>query len=235
MNFLSIASYLVLILVLILSIILFYKLYLKIKSSDKSNFNLIEFPKETSSKIENFINESKKNNEELIKYLNSQYKDAKSIIKDVDEKIAPFEKVAREKNDELKEYKRGYEYSRNKSILDGIIDTIVFIENAEKKIQLNDDITKSYFQSTKDKLLIVLNNSGIEIFTPKLNINSIDHHGCEVDAITEPTKDKEKNNLVHSIISNGYMTKLKNDEIFYLKKALVKIYEFNNDINKGAN
>ena len=235
MNFLSIASYVLLILVLILSIILFYKLYLKIKSSDKSNFNLIEFPKETSSKIENFINESKKNNEELIKYLNSQYKDAKSIIKDVDEKIAPFEKVAREKNDELKEYKRGYEYSRNKSILDGIIDTIVFIENAEKKIQLNDDITKSYFQSTKDKLLIVLNNSGIEIFTPKLNINSIDHHGCEVDAITEPTKDKEKNNLVHSIISNGYMTKLKNDEIFYLKKALVKIYEFNNDINKGAN
>ena len=235
MNFLSIASYVVLILVLILSIILFYKLYLKIKSSDKSNFNLIEFPKETSSKIENFINESKKNNEELIKYLNSQYKDAKSIIKDVDEKIAPFEKVAREKNDELKEYKRGYEYSRNKSILDGIIDTIVFIENAEKKIQFNDDITKSYFQSTKDKLLIVLNNSGIEIFTPKLNINSIDHHGCEVDAITEPTKDKEKNNLVHSIISNGYMTKLKNDEIFYLKKALVKIYEFNNDINKGAN
>ena len=235
MNFLSIASYVVLILVLILSIILFYKLYLKIKSSDKSNFNLIEFPKETSSKIENFINESKKNNEELIKYLNSQYKDAKSIIKDVDEKIAPFEKVAREKNDELKEYKRGYEYSRNKSILDGIIDTIVFIENAEKKIQLNDDITKSYFQSTKDKLLIVLNNSGIEIFTPKLNINSIDHHGCEVDVITEPTKDKEKNNLVHSIISNGYMTKLKNDEIFYLKKALVKIYEFNNDINKGAN
>ena len=235
MSFLSVASYIVLILVLILSIILFYKLYLKIKSSDKSNFNLIEFPKETSSKIENFINETKRNNEDLINYLNNQYKDAKSIIKDVDEKIAPFEKVAREKNDELKEYKRGYEYSRNKSILDGIIDTIVFIENAEKKIKLSDDITKSYFQSTKDKLLIVLNNSGIEVFTPKININSIDHHGCEVDAITEPTKDKEKNNLVHSIISNGYMTKLKNDEIFYLKKALVKIYEFNNDINKGAN
>ena len=45
-------------------------------------------------------------------------KDAKFIIKEVDDKIKPFEKVAREKNDELKEYKKGYDYSRNKSIRD---------------------------------------------------------------------------------------------------------------------
>ena len=51
MSFLSVASYIVLILVLILSIILFYKLYLKIKSSDKSNFNLIEFQRHFQLKI----------------------------------------------------------------------------------------------------------------------------------------------------------------------------------------
>ena len=64
----------------------------------------------------------------------------KNIITDIDEKIAPFEKVAREKNDELKEYKRGYEYSRNKALIDGIIETIIFIENAENKINSSDEI-----------------------------------------------------------------------------------------------
>ena len=33
-------------------------------------------------------------------YINNQYKDAKLILKEVDDKISPFEKVAREKNDE---------------------------------------------------------------------------------------------------------------------------------------
>ena len=87
MNYLSISIYVLLIILLILSLILFFRLYSKIKSSDKNNLNLIEFPKETSLKIENFISENKKSNEELINYLNNQYKDAKSIIKEVDDKI----------------------------------------------------------------------------------------------------------------------------------------------------
>ena len=93
MNYTSISIYALLIILLILSLILFFKLYSKIKSSDKSNLNLIEFPKETNMKIENFIIEHEKRNNELINYLNNQYKDAKSIIKEVDEKIKPFEKV----------------------------------------------------------------------------------------------------------------------------------------------
>ena len=151
---------------------------------------------------------------------------AKKIITDIDEKITPFEKVAREKNDELKEYKKGYEYSRYKALLDGIIETIVFIENAESKINASDEIAKSYFQSTKDKLLIVLNNSGIESFTPELNIQSLDHQGCEVDINTEPTTDKNKNNLIHSVVANGFKLTLKDSDTHYIKKALVKVYEF---------
>ena len=167
MSLLHISIYVFLLILLILSFILFFKLYLKIKSTDKNNINLIEFPKETSLKIENFIKENKKDNEELINYLENQYKDAKSIIQEVDEKIKPFEKVAREKNDELKEYKKGYDYNRNKSIIDGVIETIEFIEKAEKKINFTDEVSKSYFLTTKEKLLIVLNNSGIESLNPK--------------------------------------------------------------------
>ena len=147
-------------------IILFLKLYFKIKSADKNSINLVEFPKETNQRISNFINDTQANNKELKDFLINEHKDAKKIITEVDEKIAPFEKVAREKNDELKEYKKGYEYSRNKALLDGIIETITFIENAEGKINSSDEIAKSYFSSTKDKLLIILNNSGIEVFNP---------------------------------------------------------------------
>jgi len=217
-----------LIITLILVIFLFIKLYLKIKSTDKNSINMIEFPKETQERINSFINHIDKHNKELKDFLINDHNSAKKIITNIDEKIAPFEKVAREKNDELKEYKKGYEYSRNKALLDGIIETIIFIENAENKIKSSDEIAKSYFQSTKDKLLIVLNNSGIETFTPNLNIQSLDHHGCEVDISTEPTTDKSKNNLIHSVVANGFKLTLKDSDIHYIKKALVKVYEFKN-------
>ena len=219
-----------LIITLILVITLFIKLYLKIKSTDKDNINVIEFPKETKDNINNFINHIDKHNQELKDFLINDHNAAKKIITDIDEKITPFEKVAREKNDELKEYKKGYEYSRYKALLDGIIETIVFIENAENKINASDEIAKSYFQSTKDKLLIVLNNSGIESFTPELNIQSLDHQGCEVDINTEPTTDKNKNNLIHSVVANGFKLTLKDSDTHYIKKALVKVYEFKEDM-----
>ncbi len=226
MNYLSISIYAVLIVLLILSLILFFRLYSKIKSSDKSNFNLIEFPKETNIKIENFILEHEKRNNELINYLNNQYKDAKSIIKEVDDKIKPFEKVAREKNDELKEYKKGYDYSRNKSIIDGVIETIEFIEKAEKKINFGDEVLKSYFLTTKEKLMIVLNNSGIESFAPKENTSSLDDHSCEVDIETETTNDLNKNNLIFSTLRKGYKLNTTENQVIFIKKALVKVFEY---------
>ena len=226
MNLLNISIYAFLLILLILTLLLFIKLYSKIKSSDKNSLNLIEFPKETSSKIENFIKENKKSNEELINYLNNQYKDAKSIIKEVDDKIKPFEKVAREKNDELKEYKKGYDYSRNKSIIDGVIETIEFIEKSEKKINFTDEVLKQYFLTTKEKLLIVLNNSGIESFEPKQNTPSLDDHSCEVDIETETTNEQKKNNLIFSTLRKGYKVKTTENDVIYIKKALVRVYEY---------
>ena len=229
MNYIEYSIFVLIFITLILVITLFVKLYLKIKSTDKDNMTVIEFPKETNDKINNFIKHIDEHNQELKDFLINDHNSAKKIITDIDEKISPFEKVAREKNDELKNYKKGYEYSRYKALLDGIIETIGFIENAESKINSTDEITKSYFQSTKDKLLIILNNSGIETFTPALNIQSLDHQGCEVDINTEPTNDKNKNNLIHSVVANGYKLNLKDNEIIYIKKSLVKVYEHINE------
>ena len=229
MNYVEYSIFVLISITLILVITLFVKLYLKIKSTDKDSMTVIEFPKETKDKINNFIKHIDEHNQELKDFLINDHNSAKKIITDINEKISPFEKVAREKNEELKNYKKGYEYSRYKALLDGIIETIGFIENAESKINSTDEITKSYFQSTKDKLLIILNNSGIEIFRPALNIQSLDHQGCEVDINTEPTNDKNKNNLIHSVVANGYKLNLKDNEIVYIKKSLVKVYEHINE------
>ena len=229
MNYIQYSFIALLIITLILVIILFLKLYLKIKSSEKDSINLIQFPKETENKLENFINNSKTAYSNLVEEFKKTQIYSNNLIKDIDNKISPFEKVAREKNDELKEYKKGYEYSRYKALLDGIIETIIFIENAENKISSSDEIAKSYFESTKDKLLIILNNSGIEPFTPELNIQSLDHQGCEVDINTELTNDKSKNDLIHSVVARGYKLNLKDGTVHFIKKALVKVYEFKND------
>ena len=225
----------ILLIILILAIYLFIKLYTQIKSSDKDSINVIEFPKETKERIETFIKHIDNHNKELRNFLVEEHNSAKKIITNIDEKIAPFEKVAREKNDELKEYKKGYEYSRFKALLDGIIETIIFIENSEKKISTKDEITKSYFESTKDKLLIILNNSGIEPFEPELNIQSLDHQGCEVDINTESTNDKSKNDLIHSVVSKGYKLNLKDGTTHFIKKALVKVYEYKNESVENEN
>ena len=229
MNYIQYSFIALLIITLILVIILFLKLYFKIKSSEKDSINLIQFPKETENKLENFINNSKNNYSNLVEEFKKTQIYSNNLIKDIDNKISPFEKVAREKNDELKEYKKGYEYSRYKALLDGVIETIIFIENAENKISSSDEIAKSYFESTKDKLLIILNNSGIEPFTPELNIQSLDHQGCEVDINTELTNDKSKNDLIHSVVARGYKLNLKDGTVHFIKKALVKVYEFKND------
>ena len=229
MNYIQYSFIALLIITLILVIILFLKLYFKIKSSEKDSINLIQFPKETENKLENFINNSKNTHANLVEEFKKTQIYSNNLIKDIDNKISPFEKVAREKNDELKEYKKGYEYSRYKALLDGIIETIIFIENAENKISSSDEIAKSYFESTKDKLLIILNNSGIEPFTPELNIQSLDHQGCEVDINTELTNDKSKNDLIHSVVARGYKLNLKDGTVHFIKKALVKVYEFKND------
>ena len=62
-----------LIITLILVIYLFIKLYLKIKSSDKNNINVIEFPKETKDNINNFINHINKHNQELKDFLTKKF------------------------------------------------------------------------------------------------------------------------------------------------------------------
>ena len=39
-------------------------------------------------------------------------------------------------------------------------------------------------------------------------------------------KIKSKNNLIHSVVAKGYKLILKNQDIRYIRKALVKVFEY---------
>ena len=194
--------------------------------------NLIEFPKETNQKLDNFLKKTTSNSKELIDAIQKSHQFTSTIIKEIDDKISPFEKVAREKNDELKLYKEGYEFTKHKSIINGIIDTIEFIENAEKKIDNPNEIFSSYFITSKEKLLITLNNSGVETFEPKVGTSAIDDHTCEIDLNTVKTNDKSKNDFIHSIVKKGYKLSLKSGEDKIIKKSVVRVFEFEKEVKK---
>ena len=222
--------------ILILVVILFISLLRKIRSSNKDSFNLIEFPKETDDKINNLIVDFKKKIYDLNNLFNQESKENKKIIDDFDKKLEPFEKVAREKMDELKLFKTGYIDSRLKSLISGIIDTIEFIESGEKKIKSDTAINKyldeelqNYFILTKDKLLIILEQFGVEKFEPTLNTSNLDQPGCTAQANTEPTDDVKKINLIHSIVEPGYKIEFKKGEVTFVKKAIVKVYALKKD------
>ena len=211
--------------------ILFISLLRKIRSSNKDNFNLIEFPKETDDKINNLITDFEKKIYDLNNLFKQEVKENKKIITDFDKKLEPFEKVAREKMDELKLFKTGYADSRLKSLISGIIDTIEFIENGEKKIRSDTVINKyldeemqSYFILSKEKLLIILEQFGVENFEPDLNTSNLNQPGCTAQPNTEPTNDLKKINLIHSVIKPGYKIEFKKGEVTFIKKAEVKVY-----------
>ncbi len=106
-------------LLIIILLILFLSIFRKIRSTSSDKFNVIQFPIETNNKIKDFINE-------VSDYLNKLGKlvstDQKQAIKEINERLKIFETFANEKNQELQLYKEGYEYSKQKNIINGILD-----------------------------------------------------------------------------------------------------------------
>ena len=101
-------------------------------------------------------------------------------------------------------------------------------KNLKTLVKENNEILKSYFVTTKETLLIILDNASIEKFSPKLLSSAINNIGCEVDNFTEKTNQKDKNDLIQSVLKPGYKLILNNKEEKILKKALVKVFEFEN-------
>lgn len=205
---------------------LLISIFRKIRSGSGDKINLIEFPLETSNKINSFVKEVKIYLNELGKLVSGEQKQA---LKDINERMKIFEKFANEKNQELQLYKEGYEFTKYKNIINAIIECTELIETLNEKNSIQDDQIKNYLKALNEKLEIILVNNGIEKFIPNINQKIFDVEGCEPSQITEKTNDENKINIIHSVLKPGYKIKIKNNLEKIIKKSQVKVYGLANE------
>jgi len=210
---------------IIILLFLFISIFRKIRSASTDKFNVIQFPIETNKKIKDFINEVSDYLNKLGKLVSHEQKQA---VTEINERLKIFESFANEKNQELQLYKEGYEYSKQKNIINGILDCIDLVETSIEKLSTNNE-TQSYLIAIKEKLEIILNNNGVEKFIPKINEIIFDTPGCEPSQITEKTGDTTKINIIHSVLKPGYKIKVKDNSDKIVKKSLVKVYGLKNE------
>jgi len=141
----------------------------------------------------------------------------------IEEGIKVIEKTA-----ELKKYRDGGELAKEKGLFNSLIEILEFIKKFSETSDNLDERTKNYIIAIKDKLDIVLTNSGIEQFNPELNQNVLEAKGCSSNLETKKTKDPAKVNLIANIVKPGYRLQVKEDEFILLKNAEVQVYELEN-------
>ena len=142
--------------------------------------------------------------------------------------LETYKKVIDEKNEELNKYKEGGELLKYKGLFISLIDILDFIKKFSSSSNNLDEKTKNYITAIHDKLDIVLTNSGVEKFSPEINKNILEINGCSPTIETKKTKDKNKVNLISSVIKPGYRLQTKENEFIVLKNSEVKVYELEN-------
>ena len=146
----------------------------------------------------------------------------------INDLLETYKKVIDEKTNELNKYKEGGELSKQKGLFISLIDILDFINKFSSSSNNLDEKTKNYITAIHDKLEIVLTNSGVEKFSPEINKNILEINGCSPTIETKKTKDKNKVNLISSVIKPGYRLQTKENEFIVLKNSEVKVYELEN-------
>ena len=174
-----------------------------------------------SIKIVMEMDDESKHNAENLEILNTHIIKTNNLLK-------TYNKVIDEKGAELNKYKDGGELAKQKGLFNSLIEIEEFIKKFSETSSNLDERTKNYITAIKDKLGIVLTNSGIEQFSPELNQNVLEEKGCSSGMETKKTKDPSKVNLIASVIKPGYRLLLKENEFIFLKNAEVQVYELEN-------
>ena len=175
---------------------------------------------------------SKKNNSNIsdeIDDLNEETGSNLEIINknvlEINELLKTYKKVIDEKNEELNKYKEGGELLKQKGLFISLIGILDFINKFSSSSNNLDEKTKNYITAIHDKLDIVLTNSGVEKFSPEINQNVLEINGCSPSIETKKTKDKNKVNLISSVIKPGYRLQTKENEFIILKNSEVQVFE----------
>ena len=200
-------NYIYLILIILLPIILTSFMIWRIEKNSKI--------------IKKKINEESKHNEQNLETMNDN-------IGETNKLLTTYKKTIEEKSHELKKYKEGAEIAKTKGVLVSLIGILEFVEQFEKKSKDLDENSKNYIEAIKDKMQILLINSGVEIFKPELNKNVLDVQGCSSNLLTKKTKDPSKINLIANVIKPGYKFQVRTNDFIFLKNAEVEVYELEN-------
>ena len=194
------------IIITIIGIVLFCTVWLTFWSK-KNNSNI-------SDEIDD-LNEETGSNLEILN---------KNVL-EINELLKTYKKVIDEKNEELNKYKEGGELLKQKGLFISLIDILDFINKFSSSSNDLDEKTKNYITAIHDKLDIVLTNSGVEKFSPEINKNLLEINGCSPSIETKKTKDKNKVNLISSVIRPGYRLQSKENEFIILKNSEVQVFE----------
>ena len=146
----------------------------------------------------------------------------------INDLLETYKKVIDEKNEELNKYREGGELLKHKGLFISLIDILDFIKKFSSSSNNLDEKTKNYITAIHDKLDIVLTNSGVEKFSPEINKNILEINGCSPSIETKKTKDKNKVNLISSVIKPGYRLQTKENEFIILKNSEAQVYELEN-------
>ena len=175
---------------------------------------------------------NRKNTKDLIEELDDESKHHSTNLEIINKHILEtnnlletYKKVVNEKSIELNKYRDGSELAKQKGLFKSLIEITEFIDKFNFNSKNLDENTKNYLTAVKDKLEIVLNNSGIEKFDPKLNENILEIKGCSSSLETIKTRDATKVNLIANVIKSGYRFETKKDEFTVLKNAEVQVFE----------
>ena len=192
------------------------------QSADKENFNLIQFPLDLSEKIDKFT-------KTVIEYSKRVYQivnvDQKEKIEEVNEAMKIFQETINSKSDELNKYKDGYDFSKKKNLIEGIIDNISRIDLYKSKLSNSDSQALESLEFIKVSLISLLNNNNVSQFDVPLGTNTLEHSDkCDVIPETVPHDDPSKIHTVESIVDNGYRVYIKEDEWKLIKKVKVRVY-----------
>ena len=174
----------------------------------------------------------RKNSTNLKEKISNLHKDFGSGLETINENVLEiselletYKKVVEEKNNELKKYKEGGDLQKQKNLFVSLIEILEFINEFKKNLNNLDEKTKNYVEAIYDKLEIILMNSGVEKFSPEINQNVLEFNGCSPSIETKKTKEKNKVNLISSVIKPGYRLQIKENDFIILKNSEVQVYE----------
>ena len=159
---------------------------------------------------------------QLQEYLNNTMGKIRDDTKKTSDLLENLNSIVDQKDKELVRFKNGYDLVRLRSFALNVVEAITFLQN--RKSEFTDEKFVSYISAYEKQLERVLDDLGIQKYSPKLGELSTETEGIEVIGST-PLSENSKTNCISEIISNGFLINFQDGRKEILKSAQVNVYK----------